>query len=104
MTRGDRQIESLGKFEVALVVAGNSHDDAGAVAGDDIVGSPDRHAGAGDRMDGEGTGEDAGFFADSRHAFDVGDFAGLVAVGGDGFRLASVVSRSQSSLSGATTT
>ena len=37
----DGQAELLGKLPVALVVAGHAHDDAGAVAHEDIVGDED---------------------------------------------------------------
>ena len=38
----DRQAEGRRELEVALVVAGDGHDRAGAVAHQDVVGDPDR--------------------------------------------------------------
>ena len=58
--RHDRQVERLGELEVALVVAGDGHDRAGAVAHQHVVGDPDRDRLAVHRVDGVGAGEDAG--------------------------------------------
>ena len=38
----DRQAEALRKFVVALVMCGDRHDRASAVAGEDVIGDPDR--------------------------------------------------------------
>ena len=38
--RNDRQVVLTGKLKVALVAAGNGHDGAGAVVGNDIIGNP----------------------------------------------------------------
>ena len=38
--RHDRQVVLTGKLKVALVAAGNGHDGAGAVVGNDIIGNP----------------------------------------------------------------
>ena len=38
--RHDRQVVLAGKLKVALVAAGNGHDGAGAVVGNDIIGNP----------------------------------------------------------------
>ena len=38
--RNDRQVVLAGKLKVALVAAGNGHDGAGAVVGNDIIGNP----------------------------------------------------------------
>ena len=45
------QVVLLGKLEVALVAARYGHDGAGSVIGDDVVGDPYRHLGAGDRVE-----------------------------------------------------
>jgi hypothetical protein len=47
----DRQVELLRELVVALVVGGHGHDRAGAVAGQHVVGDPDRDALAVDRVD-----------------------------------------------------
>ena len=47
----DRQPEPAGKRVVALVVGGHGHDRARAVAGQDVVGDPDRDALAVDRVE-----------------------------------------------------
>ncbi len=60
--RHDRQLELPGKLEIALVVRRHGHDRAGAVAGQHIVGDPDRHRLVVDRIDGIRAGEDAGLF------------------------------------------
>ena len=39
----DRQLEFGGKFEIARVVSWNGHDRACAVAGQDVIGDPDRN-------------------------------------------------------------
>jgi hypothetical protein len=45
---------------VTLIVGGHGHDRAGAVGHQHVVGHPDRHARAVDRVDGVGAGEHAG--------------------------------------------
>ena len=57
----DGEIELFGKFTVAVVVGGNRHDGAGAVAGQNIVGDINRYLLLGGGVDGVGTGKDAGF-------------------------------------------
>ena len=77
----DRQIELRGELEIARVVRRHGHDRAGAVAGENVVGNPDRNLLAVDGIDGVGAGEDAGFFLGQFGAFEVallGDL-GLVA-------------------------
>ncbi len=56
----DRQTEDLGELEVALVVTGDRHDGAGAVAHQDVVGDPDRDGFPVHRVDRGGPGGDAG--------------------------------------------
>ena len=56
----DRQVELDGELPVALVLAGDAHDGARAVAHQDVVGNPDRHRLAGRGVRGAGAGEDAG--------------------------------------------
>ena len=46
-----RQVEGPGEVQVALVVRRDRHDRAGAVVGQDVVGSPDRDLLATDRVD-----------------------------------------------------
>ena len=40
----DRQLELVRKFQVTLIVTRNSHDCAGPVTGEHVVGDPDRNA------------------------------------------------------------
>ena len=54
------QAERLGELGVALVVGGDSHDRAGAIVHQDVVGDPDRQLLAIDRVDDMQAGEDAG--------------------------------------------
>ena len=70
-------MEFGGEFEVTLVVGGDGHDGARAVAHEHIVGDPDGDFVAVDGIDGEGTGEDATFFLVQFGAVEV-------ALGGDG--------------------
>ena len=58
----DWEGELQGEFMVALIVRRNGHDGPRAVAGEDIVGDPDRDLLPVDGIDGIGTGEDAGLF------------------------------------------
>ena len=73
----DRQPERPGEREVALVVGGDGHDRAGAVAGQHVVGDEDRDPLAVDRVDGVGADGDAGLLAIGRQAIDLGPPAGL---------------------------
>ena len=50
----DRKTEGGRELEVALVVPGDGHDGAGAVAAKHVVSHPDRQASSGDRVDGHG--------------------------------------------------
>ncbi len=58
----DRQAVLVGEFEIALVVAGNGHHRAGAVAHQHEVGHPHRHLLAADRVDRGQAGGHAAFF------------------------------------------
>ena len=80
----DGKIELGGELEVPLVVRRNGHDGAGAVAGENVVGDPDRDLLTGGRIEGTSAGEDAGFFLGQFRPFEVGfpgDF-GLVTFDG----------------------
>ncbi len=55
----DRQVEGGRELEVALVVAGNGHDRAGAVLHQHVVGDPHRDRPLRGRVDGVRAGEDA---------------------------------------------
>ncbi len=77
----DLEPEPLGELVVALIVGGHGHDRAGAVAGQDVVGDPDRDALAVDRVDGIGAEIDAGLLAIGREPVDLGPPAGLLDVG-----------------------
>ena len=89
----DGEVESLGEFEVALVVGGYGHDGAGAVADEYVVADPDGDFFVADGVYGVGTGGDAGFFFGEVSAVEVtfesgfGDvilYFGTLLVGGDG--------------------
>ena len=66
------QMEFARKFKVALVVRGNCHDGARAIAHHDIVGNPNRNLFAVDGIRRIGAGKDAGFFFAFFGAFDIG--------------------------------
>ena len=68
----DRQIKFLGKLKIALVMRRHGHDRAGAVAGENVVGNPDRNFLAVDGIDGVSAGEHAGFFFGQFGAFEIG--------------------------------
>ena len=65
----DRQIVLLCEDEVALVVGGNAHDDASAVAQEHVVGDQDGDALTVELVGGVGAGEDAGLLLVSGEAF-----------------------------------
>ena len=67
----------LGELVVALVVRRHAHDGAGAVVQQDVVGHPDGHALAVERIDGVEAGEDAFLLQRA----DVARFPGLALVG-----------------------
>ena len=48
----DRQVELGGEFQIARVMRRHGHDRAGAVAGENIIGDPDRDLFPVDRIDG----------------------------------------------------
>ena len=79
----DRQPEFAGEVEVALVVGGDGHDRACAVAGQDVIGDPDRDALAVDRVRRVRPGEDAGLGPVVRHPLDLGLPTGSRHVGVD---------------------
>lgn len=78
------QVELFGELAVAIVAGGDSHDGAGAVAHENVIGDPDGDFFAGGGVGGVGAGEDAGFFFVFL-AFDFGFFDGRFAVLFDGF-------------------
>ena len=61
----------------------DGHYDSCAVAGDDIIGSPDWYFLPGDGVYRVGSGEYAGFLAGGRHTVDVGGFFGEFLIGCD---------------------
>src|SRR6266852_467785 len=69
----DRDFESvlLREFVVALVLAGRSHDCAGPIAHQHVVGDPDRHVLAREQVARVRAGEDSGLFLDRREPFDL---------------------------------
>src|SRR5690606_12897493 len=56
----DGEIVGAGELEVTLIVGGDRHDRPGAIPAEHVVGDPDRHVGAVDRVDGETAGEHPG--------------------------------------------
>ena len=64
----DRQVEGPGEFPVALVVTGHGHDGARAVAGEHVVGDPDRDRLAVGRVGRRRAGRDTGLGAGIGHA------------------------------------
>ena len=77
----DGQAEGCGKVPVALVVAGHTHDDAGAVAHQHVVRNEDGDMLAGDGMDGlDAFQPDAGLFLVQLAALKVGLPGGLLPV------------------------
>ena len=70
--RHDLQPVLLRELEVALVVRGHAHHGARAVRRQHVVGDPDRHALAVERVGDVGAGEDARLLALRRHALDLG--------------------------------
>ena len=81
--RGNGQGEDLGELVVALVVSGNRHDRAGAVAGEHVIGDEHRHLLAVDRVGGVGAEEHARLFL-VLLAFHVALRGDRPLVGGDG--------------------
>ena len=78
----DGQAELLGELPVALIVAGHAHDDAGAVAHQDIVGNENGDLLAGDGVDGlDALQPDAGLFLVQLAALEVGLPGSLLPVG-----------------------
>jgi len=83
----DRKVELLREIVVAVIVRGHGHDRAGAVAHDDVVGDPDRNAGAVGGIERVGAGEYAGFFLGEVGALEVAFGRGFFLVVGDLFAL-----------------
>ena len=78
----DGQAELGGKLPVALVVAGHAHDDAGAVAHEDVVGDKQGHLLAAGGVDGlNALQADAGLFLVQLTALKVGLVGRLVNIG-----------------------
>ena len=74
----DGQVVLLGELEVALVAAGNCHDGARAVVGDDVVGDPDGHLDAVDGVHHIAAGEGAVLLELALGALDCGDLLGTL--------------------------
>ena len=85
----DGEIELFGKFTVAVVVGGNCHDGAGAVAGENVIGDVNGDFLLGGGINSVGAGEDTSLFLVFL-AFDFGFFQCVLLVFIDG--VASVVS------------
>jgi len=81
---GDGEVECFGEVPVALVLAWDGHDGAGAVAHEDIVGGPDLDGFSGGWIFGVDAEVDAGFFFVFL-AFDVGAVAGGFNIVVEGF-------------------
>ncbi len=79
----DRQVIFAGKIEVALVMRGDGHDRAGAVAHQDVIGDPDRDPLTVDRVDCVTASEDAGLFAVGCFTLDVAHQFGFLLIGFD---------------------
>ena len=84
---GDRQLVLAGKGEVTLIVGGDAHHGAGAVAEQHVVGDPDWDRLVGERVSDVGAGEDAGLFEFGGLALDLGLSAGLRDISVDRFAL-----------------
>ena len=92
-----------GKFKIALVVRRHAHDRARAVTHQNVIGDPDGDPLVAHRIDRIGAGENAGFFLREIGALEIGFGADLLAVFADRRRCSSVVRRSTSGFSGAST-
>ena len=77
----DRQVEDLGELPVALVLARDGHDRAGAVIGQHVVGGVHRDPGAGQRVRRVHAQEDTGLGPVGGQPVDVGGPANLLPVG-----------------------
>src|SRR5579884_681821 len=80
----DGNAELARKLEVALVVGGNAHDRARAVAHQHVVGDPDGNLLAADRVGDVAAGEDARLLLLRTHALDLGHAPRLLHVSLDG--------------------
>ena len=58
----DGEPEFAREFEVAGIMAGHSHDGAGAITNEDVIGDPDGNPLTVDRVESVSAGEDAGLF------------------------------------------
>ena len=81
--RDDLEPEGLRELEVAVVVGRHGHDRPGAVAGEHVVGHPDRHGLARERVDDVRAGEDAGLLAGEIGAVEIALPRGRFAIDGD---------------------
>ena len=81
---GDGEVECFGKVPVALVLTWDGHDGAGAIAHEDIIGSPDLDGFAGDGVFGVEPEVDAGFVF-ILLAFDVRTITGGFDIFDEGF-------------------
>ena len=81
--RHDGEAKLQRELEVALVVGGHGHDRARAVGHQHVVGDPDRHVRAVDRVDGVGARKDAGLLLVEGAALDLAHAGRLVDVGID---------------------
>src|SRR5207237_116603 len=68
----DRQLVLARELEVATVMSGDAHDRAGAIAGQHVVGDPDRDSLLGEWIDRVGAGKDAGLFVLRGESLDFG--------------------------------
>ena len=78
-------MEFPGEFQIAVVVRRDGHDGSGAVAGQHVVGDPDRDHFVVDRIHRESPGEDPGLFLGQVGALQIALGRRLLAVSLDGF-------------------
>ena len=76
--RHDRQVVLTGKLKVALVAAGNSHDGAGAVVGNNVVGNPHGDLLAVDRVHHVAAGKGTVLLEGALGTLDGGDMLGVL--------------------------
>ncbi len=85
--RHDAEPKFPGELEVALIMSRDTHDRAGAVAHQDIIGDPDWNAFVVGGIDGERAGERACFLFGQIGALEIGFRGDCGAIGFDGFAL-----------------
>src|SRR5207302_11143654 len=74
----DRQLVLARELEVATVMRGYAQDRAGAIAGQHVVGDPDRDSLLGEWIDRVGAGKDAGLFVLRGESLDFGFRSGAL--------------------------